>query len=185
MTEFVSPRELATALGLPQPTAEQAVGVTGAGAGKTETMAARVLGLVANGVVAPDRVLGLTFTRKAARQLADRVRARLRRLAGARARAEGDPRVQARGRAPGADRADLSRLRRPACRGTRPAAAGRTGCPPTDRDRVVAVGAPGGRDVDRGPGHRPRARDDHQVRPVARRGACRAPCAARPAARAR
>jgi DNA helicase-2/ATP-dependent DNA helicase PcrA len=56
--------------------------VAGAGAGKTETMAARVIWLVANGMVTPDRVLGLTFTRKAARQLADRVRARLRRLAG-------------------------------------------------------------------------------------------------------
>ncbi|HVW40860.1 MAG TPA: ATP-dependent DNA helicase, partial [Amycolatopsis sp.] len=54
----------------------------GAGAGKTETMAARVVWLVANGFVTPDRVLGLTFTRKAARQLAERVRARLRRLAG-------------------------------------------------------------------------------------------------------
>ncbi|WP_157577129.1 UvrD-helicase domain-containing protein, partial [Saccharomonospora iraqiensis] len=48
----------------------------------TETMAARVVWLVANGLVTPERVLGLTFTRKAARQLAERVRARLRRLAG-------------------------------------------------------------------------------------------------------
>src|SRR3981081_4154484 len=104
MTELVSPSELATALGLPQPTAEQAavvaappeptLVVAGAGAGKTETMAARVLWLVANGVVAPDRVLGLTFTRKAARQLADRVRARLRRLAGARLLDDGGPRGQ-------------------------------------------------------------------------------------------
>ncbi|HWC80415.1 MAG TPA: ATP-dependent DNA helicase [Pseudonocardiaceae bacterium] len=93
MTGFVSPQDVAAALGLPAPTAEQAaviaapiepaLVVAGAGAGKTETMAARVVWLVANGVVTPDRVLGLTFTRKAARQLADRVRARLRRLAGA------------------------------------------------------------------------------------------------------
>ncbi|MFB9430747.1 ATP-dependent helicase [Streptoalloteichus tenebrarius] len=89
---MVSPRELAAALGLHPPTAEQAaviaapaepaLVVAGAGAGKTETMAARVVWLVANRYVTPERVLGLTFTRKAARQLADRVRARLRRLAG-------------------------------------------------------------------------------------------------------
>ncbi|WP_199433897.1 ATP-dependent helicase [Qaidamihabitans albus] len=88
----VSPAEVAHALGLHEPTPEQAaviaapaepaLVVAGAGAGKTETMAARVVWLVANGFVTPERVLGLTFTRKAARQLADRVRARLRRLAG-------------------------------------------------------------------------------------------------------
>ncbi|KOV76920.1 UvrD-helicase domain-containing protein [Nocardia sp. NRRL S-836] len=88
----VSPFEIADALGLNKPTPEQAeviaapgqpaLVIAGAGAGKTETMAARVVWLVANGFVEPDRVLGLTFTRKAARQLAERVRARLRRLAG-------------------------------------------------------------------------------------------------------
>ena len=41
-------------------------------------MAARVVWLVANGLVRPEQVLGLTFTRKAAGQLADRVRRRLR-----------------------------------------------------------------------------------------------------------
>ncbi|KMS65881.1 ATP-dependent helicase [Prauserella rugosa] len=92
MTQLVSPAEVAQALGLPTPTEEQAaviaapaepsLVVAGAGAGKTETMAARVVWLVANGLVTPERVLGLTFTRKAARQLADRVRARLRVLAG-------------------------------------------------------------------------------------------------------
>ena len=40
--------------------------VAGAGAGKTETMAARVVWLVANGFAKPEQVLGLTFTRKAA-----------------------------------------------------------------------------------------------------------------------
>ncbi len=65
--------------------------VAGAGAGKTETMAGRVVWLVANGLVTPERVLGLTFTRKAARQLADRVRARLRRLAGSRLLDKLDP----------------------------------------------------------------------------------------------
>lgn len=98
---MVSPAELAAALGLPPPTAEQAaviqapaepaLVVAGAGAGKTETMAARVVWLVANGLVLPERVLGLTFTRKAARQLADRVRARLRRLAGSPLLDELDP----------------------------------------------------------------------------------------------
>lgn len=56
--------------------------VAGAGAGKTETMAARVVWLVANGLVAPDQVLGLTFTRKAAQQLSQRIRQRLETLAG-------------------------------------------------------------------------------------------------------
>ncbi|WP_291884050.1 ATP-dependent DNA helicase [Cellulomonas sp.] len=54
--------------------------VAGAGSGKTETMAARVVWLLANGLVAPEQVLGLTFTRKAAAELSDRVRRRLRRL---------------------------------------------------------------------------------------------------------
>ena len=56
--------------------------VAGAGAGKTETMAARVVWLVANGFAAPDQVLGLTFTRKAAQQLSQRIRQRLETLAG-------------------------------------------------------------------------------------------------------
>jgi DNA helicase II / ATP-dependent DNA helicase PcrA len=87
-----SPSELACALGLFPPTAEQAaviaappgplVVIAGAGAGKTETMAARVVWLVANGFAEPGQVLGLTFTRKAAGQLLRRVRSRLARLAG-------------------------------------------------------------------------------------------------------
>ena len=51
--------------------------VAGAGSGKTETMAARVVWLVANGLVEPDEVLGLTFTRKAAGELAERLSSRL------------------------------------------------------------------------------------------------------------
>ena len=87
-----SPAELACALGLFPPTAEQAaviaappgplVVIAGAGAGKTETMAARVVWLIANGYAEPGQVLGLTFTRKAAGQLLRRVRSRLARLAG-------------------------------------------------------------------------------------------------------
>jgi DNA helicase II / ATP-dependent DNA helicase PcrA len=86
-----TPQELAARLGQPQPTGEQAaaiaaplapgVVVAGAGSGKTETMAARVVWLVANGLVRPEQVLGLTFTRKAAHELGSRVRRRLAQLA--------------------------------------------------------------------------------------------------------
>ena len=71
--------------------ARPALVVAGAGAGKTETMAARVVWLVAIGAVLPEQVLGLTFTRKAAQQLGARVRSRLRRLAGSRLLDELDP----------------------------------------------------------------------------------------------
>ena len=85
---------LAEALGLPPPTDEQravieadplrpVLVVAGAGSGKTETMASRVVWLVANGHVDPDQVLGLTFTRKAATELAERIGRRLRRLSNA------------------------------------------------------------------------------------------------------
>ncbi len=81
-------RELARALGQEHaPTPEQVavieaplrplLVVAGAGSGKTETMAARVVWLVANGLVHPDEVLGLTFTRKAAGELSERLSARL------------------------------------------------------------------------------------------------------------
>jgi DNA helicase II / ATP-dependent DNA helicase PcrA len=55
--------------------------VAGAGSGKTTVMTARVVWLVATGQVRPDEVLGLTFTTKAAGELAARVRAALRVLA--------------------------------------------------------------------------------------------------------
>ncbi|MDQ1747055.1 MAG: ATP-dependent helicase UvrD/PcrA, partial [Frankiaceae bacterium] len=55
--------------------------VAGAGSGKTAVMAARVVHAVAHFGVAPDRVLGLTFTTKAAGELAERVRRSLSRLA--------------------------------------------------------------------------------------------------------
>ena len=48
--------------------------VAGAGSGKTSVMAARVVWLVGTGQVAPDQVLGLTFTNKAAAELAGRLR---------------------------------------------------------------------------------------------------------------
>lgn len=47
--------------------------VAGAGSGKTELMAVRVLWLVANGYAAPNEILGLTFTRKAASELNKRI----------------------------------------------------------------------------------------------------------------
>jgi DNA helicase II / ATP-dependent DNA helicase PcrA len=82
-----SPAQLARLLGAQEPTAEQAavIGaplaplavIAGAGSGKSETMAARLVWLVANDLVRPERVLGLTFTRKAAAELAERVRTRL------------------------------------------------------------------------------------------------------------
>ncbi|WP_298445124.1 UvrD-helicase domain-containing protein [Gordonia sp. (in: high G+C Gram-positive bacteria)] len=97
----VSARSLAAALGLPSPTDEQVevieaplepmLVVAGAGAGKTETMASRVVWLVANRLVAPDEILGLTFTRKAASELGARIRRRLSMLAGSPALLDWDP----------------------------------------------------------------------------------------------
>lgn len=94
---LLSAAAIAELLGKPAPTDEQtavieaplrpSLVVAGAGSGKTETMAGRVVWLIANGVVAPEQVLGLTFTRKAAGELGDRVRHRLRHLARAAAQA--------------------------------------------------------------------------------------------------
>ena len=96
-----SPAQLARLLRLPEPTPEQAAVIcaplgplaviAGAGSGKSETMAARLVWLVANGMVRPDRVLGLTFTRKAAAELAERVRSRLERLRRAGLEGNGKP----------------------------------------------------------------------------------------------
>ncbi|TDD65299.1 ATP-dependent helicase, partial [Actinomadura darangshiensis] len=87
---MITPGELARLLEIPAPTDEQArvieapmapmAVIAGAGSGKSETMAARVVWLVANGFVRPERVLGLTFTRKAAAELGVRVRKRLDKL---------------------------------------------------------------------------------------------------------
>ena len=55
--------------------------VAGAGSGKTETMSMRVLWLLANHPdLTPASLLGLTFTRKAAGELGDRLRERIRLL---------------------------------------------------------------------------------------------------------
>ena len=47
--------------------------VAGAGSGKTFLMSVRVPWLVANGYAKPEEILGLTFTRKAAAELAKRI----------------------------------------------------------------------------------------------------------------
>jgi DNA helicase-2/ATP-dependent DNA helicase PcrA len=52
--------------------------IAGAGSGKTTVMAARVVWLVASGLVAPHEVLGLTFTTKATHELSSRIRDSLR-----------------------------------------------------------------------------------------------------------
>ncbi|MFF5485858.1 UvrD-helicase domain-containing protein [Streptomyces virginiae] len=77
------PEQLKELLGIPftpeqmacvtAPPAPQVV-VAGAGSGKTTVMAARVVWLVGTGAVAPEQVLGLTFTNKAAGELSERVR---------------------------------------------------------------------------------------------------------------
>lgn len=89
---MISAVEIAAALHKPRPTDQQiavieaglvpALVVAGAGSGKTETMANRVLWLLANDLVRPAEVLGLTFTRKAAAELAVRIRERIAQLAG-------------------------------------------------------------------------------------------------------
>ena len=86
----LSPYELAELLEQRPPTPEQAViiasplepllVIAGAGSGKTTTMADRVVWLVANGLVLPEEILGVTFTRKAAGELASRIRGQLAKL---------------------------------------------------------------------------------------------------------
>ncbi|MEU6952445.1 ATP-dependent DNA helicase [Streptomyces sp. NPDC045714] len=80
---ITDPEQLKELLGIPftpeqtacitAPPAPQVI-VAGAGSGKTTVMAARVVWLVGTGQVAPEQVLGLTFTNKAASELAERVR---------------------------------------------------------------------------------------------------------------
>ncbi|MCX5171362.1 UvrD-helicase domain-containing protein [Streptomyces antibioticus] len=83
---ITDPERLKELLGIPftpeqtacitAPPAPQVI-VAGAGSGKTTVMAARVVWLVGTGQVAPEQVLGLTFTNKAAGELAERVRTAL------------------------------------------------------------------------------------------------------------
>ena len=85
-----SPYDIAEALGEHPPTEQQAavisspltprLVVAGAGSGKTSTMSDRVAWLVANGLVRPEEILGVTFTRKAAGELSQRIGHKLRRL---------------------------------------------------------------------------------------------------------
>ncbi|MFE3606479.1 UvrD-helicase domain-containing protein [Streptomyces goshikiensis] len=85
---LTDPEQLKELLGIPftpeqmacvtAPAAPQVI-VAGAGSGKTTVMAARVVWLVGTGAVAPEQVLGLTFTNKAAGELAERVRTALAR----------------------------------------------------------------------------------------------------------
>lgn len=51
--------------------------IAGAGSGKTETISQRIVWLIANNFVAADKILGLTFTNKAAGELAERLRERI------------------------------------------------------------------------------------------------------------
>ena len=70
------------------PTAEQAEVISaplapmrvaaGAGTGKTTTIALRVVSLVAETGIEPERILGITFTNKAAAELSDRIRVLLK-----------------------------------------------------------------------------------------------------------
>ncbi|MGP9607333.1 ATP-dependent helicase [Glutamicibacter sp. AOP38-B1-38] len=86
-----TPQELSEALGEQfPPTAQQAeiicaplepmLVIAGAGSGKTKTMADKVVWLVANGLVRPEEILGVTFTRKAAGELSARIRAKIAQL---------------------------------------------------------------------------------------------------------
>lgn len=91
MSQGFGRKELALALGFDLSDAqwqavsaplEPAVIVAGAGTGKTTSMSARVAYLVGTGQVSADRVLGLTFTNKAAGQLLSSIRSRLAAVAG-------------------------------------------------------------------------------------------------------
>ncbi|HVL65532.1 MAG TPA: UvrD-helicase domain-containing protein, partial [Actinomycetota bacterium] len=75
---------VARALGGYEPTPEQAAAIyhppeplaliAGAGSGKTAVMAARIAHLVTSGAARPSRIVGLTFTNKAAHELDERIR---------------------------------------------------------------------------------------------------------------
>ena len=88
-TRLDTPAALQRLMGAPYPLSDQQfaavtaplapqVVIAGAGSGKTTVMAARVVWLVASGLVAPQEVLGLTFTTKATHELGARIRDSLR-----------------------------------------------------------------------------------------------------------
>ncbi|GAA1413573.1 putative ATP-dependent DNA helicase [Glutamicibacter uratoxydans] len=89
-----TPQELSEALGEKFPPTEQQAQIiaaplepmlviAGAGSGKTKTMADKVVWLVANQLVRPEEILGVTFTRKAAGELSIRIRAKIAQLVAA------------------------------------------------------------------------------------------------------
>ncbi|MBB5936812.1 ATP-dependent DNA helicase [Streptomyces zagrosensis] len=117
---LTDPEQLKELLGIPftpeqmaciiAPLAPQVI-VAGAGSGKTTVMAARVVWLVGTGQVAPEQVLGLTFTNKAAGELAERVRKALHRAGigepgdvGGAVRGPGPGEVELEGEVPGEPR---------------------------------------------------------------------------------
>lgn len=83
MTRLDTPQALGDLMGSFAPSEEQWAAITapleptvviaGAGSGKTTLMAARVVYLVATGVLRPEEILGLTFTSKAAAELRQRI----------------------------------------------------------------------------------------------------------------
>ncbi|WP_311497876.1 ATP-dependent DNA helicase [uncultured Mobiluncus sp.] len=89
--ELFSAADLATLTGANPPTEEQSAVITaprgqllvvaGAGSGKTETIANRLVYWVINAGIVPESILGLTFTRKAAGEMAARFALRLERFA--------------------------------------------------------------------------------------------------------
>ncbi|MDR1448215.1 MAG: ATP-dependent helicase [Candidatus Ancillula sp.] len=86
-----SASDIAEVLGISAPTPQQrriieapadepSLVIAGAGAGKTETMANRIIFLIANNFFTPDQILGLTFTRKARGELNARIKSRLKKF---------------------------------------------------------------------------------------------------------
>lgn len=100
-TEILSPRQLAVLTKAFPPTEEQEevikaplvplLVVAGAGSGKTETIASRLVYWVVNRAIPPQSVLGLTFTKKATAEMRQRFNLRLENLALSMEQAEKNP----------------------------------------------------------------------------------------------